>query len=433
MRARQRHGVWAAAMALLGLVAFGAPAQATDNVGLAMTGVTEIAAGALHTCAHQSGVVSCWGSNVNGALGDGTAGNARAVPRRVSGLPAGVVQVTAGGGHSCALTSGGDIWCWGDNAVAQVDYTAGPVVLEPRKLHITTEAGTPVRFRWVGAGGQHTCALSTTNVPWCWGEAVHGQLGRDDMGLTDLGPGPVEESFDDPWPYAVTLMAVGSDHTCMVSNGQLYCFGRNPDGRVGNGSTTTEGVFYPSPVSAANGFPAGGVTGISLGAAHSCASTQMRKVFCWGSNDFGRLGTSEQTGPTTSTTVPDQVEGGDSIDENASGLNFRADRVTAGVEHTCAYDLNGWAWCFGRGIHGQLGEQLPTTQRSRPLNTTWDASFPMMESVGRLSVVDAGSDHTCAISTKGIAYCWGLGAAGQLGDGSHASQGRPSTVMSPQP
>ena len=428
MRVRRRGKAWATAVALLAVVAQGAPAQAAHSTGLAMTGVAEIGGGWLHSCArHTDGAVSCWGSNLHGALGDGTAAHVRSFARRVPGLPGDVVQLSVGNAHTCVLTAGGDVWCWGSNLNGQISTQLDAVVPSPTKLTVTTGAGTPVRFGWIGAGNVHTCGLSTAGVPWCWGENGASQLGRQTM-LPQDGPAAVD-SPTGGWPAAVSKMDVGGDHSCALSGGSLFCWGYNTDGQLGNG-TTQHGV-RPTRVTAANGYPGGGVTGIALGLYHSCAATQSRQVFCWGNNDFGRLGVDAESGPATSTKVPDLVQADPAVQDNGVGAAFRADRVTAGQEHTCAWNLNGQAWCWGRNIHGQLGDQLPSTQRNQPLFKVWQSSLPMLEPVGTFGAVSAGSNHTCAVNSGGAAFCWGLGGAGQLGDGNYASQARPSTVMAP--
>jgi alpha-tubulin suppressor-like RCC1 family protein len=88
-------------------------------------GILEIAAGMSHTCfLLSSGDVQCCGYNADGELGDGTTSE-RHVLSSVTGLSPGVVAITAGSQHNCALLSSGGIECWGYNAWGQLGDGSG--------------------------------------------------------------------------------------------------------------------------------------------------------------------------------------------------------------------------------------------------------------------------------------------------------------------
>ncbi len=141
------------------------------NVNGLTSGVSAIATGLSHTCALTSGGgMKCWGSNTNGRLGDGSTVH-RLTWVDVNGLTSGVSAIAPGGEHTCALTSGGGVRCWGNNGNGQLG-----------------DGTTTQRLTWVNVNGlisgvsaittglYHTCALSGGGVK-CWGRNDYGQLG----------------------------------------------------------------------------------------------------------------------------------------------------------------------------------------------------------------------------------------------------------------
>ncbi|HEX6940942.1 MAG TPA: hypothetical protein VF158_16105 [Longimicrobiales bacterium] len=138
------------------------------------------------------------------------------------------------------------------------------------------------------------------------------------------------------------------------------------------------------------------LTRLSAGYDHICADGSDNKVYCWGNNGSGQLGDSTNTNGPTPVAV-----------QAPAGVTLSG--VAAGLYHTCAAGSDGKVYCWGSNEFGQLGDGT-NTNSSTPMAVEAPAGVT-------LSGVVAGSEHTCALSAAGPAYCWGTDLNGQLGDG----------------
>src|SRR5690606_10537983 len=144
----------------------------------------------------------------------------------------------------------------------------------------------------VAAGGSHTCARVGSGTVRCWGEASSGQLG---YGNTTSIPIPLTVDVD--LEGLVTALSSGVDHNCaLLDDGKVRCWGRNDRGQLGYGNTNNIGddelpnSVIPVPIlpqGIPNGTP---ITQIALGHSHSCVLFQTGDVLCWGDNFYGQLG-----------------------------------------------------------------------------------------------------------------------------------------------
>jgi alpha-tubulin suppressor-like RCC1 family protein len=372
----------------LGNGKFGYHLAPVDVSGLG-SGVAAIGAGADHTCALTvSGGVKCWGDNAYGQLGDGTT-TQRTTPVEVSGLTSGVATIATSWEHTCALTAGGGVKCWGANWDGQLgDGT-------------TTDRHTPVDVSGlssgvaaIAAGYEHTCALTTGGGVKCWGNNWYGQLGD---GTTTGRTTPVEVSGLSSGGAAI---ATGGFHTCaLTASGGVKCWGWNLYGQLGDGTTTDR----TTPVEA-SGLSSGGAA-IATGGFHTCALTASGGVKCWGANWYGQLG----DGTITQRTMPVDV----------SGLSSGVVAIAAGYYHTCALTAGGGVKCWGRNSYGQLGDETMTS-RNTPVDVSGLSSG--------VTAIAAGGEHTCALAAGGGVKCWGWNVHGQLGIGEFGCSPTPVTV-----
>lgn len=251
------------------------------------SGVTAISAGDEHTCALiTGGGAKCWGNNILGQLGDGSAVN-RFVPTDVTGLGSGVMAISAGGFHTCSLTAGGAAKCWGSNSQGQLgdDSTTGSSV----PIGVTSLGSGTVA---ISAGRYHTCALTVGGGVKCWGRNSSGQLGSNDT-ANRLVPTDVAGLSS-----GVIAVSAGGTHTCALTmSGGVKCWGSNLLGQLGDDSTTDR--LAPTDVSGLSN----GVVAISTGYFHTCALGADGGVKCWGYNGEGPLG----DGTTITRLVPTDV------------------------------------------------------------------------------------------------------------------------------
>jgi len=131
--------------------------------------VVEIASGRQFVCArHQTGLVSCWGSNSNGQLGNGNTTDSN---RPVAAAVTGAVQIAAGHQHSCALRASGVVSCWGGNSTGQLGNGTFTDSLAPVDVIGLTQVNS------IALGSAHSCARSAAGPAFCWGENLVNELG----------------------------------------------------------------------------------------------------------------------------------------------------------------------------------------------------------------------------------------------------------------
>ena len=261
-----------------------------DVVGLG-SGVTAVSAGWFRTCAITNiGGVKCWGQAFPGSgLGDGT-DQTRLVPVDVVGLGTGVAAVDVGGEHVCALTTAGGVKCWGKNDSGQL----GDGTLQDRLTPVDV-VGLSSGVIAVSAGAVHTCAITNLGRVKCWGmNHAAGSLG-DGTTTYRFQSTPVDVVGLDG---GVAAIAVGEYLTCVLTTeGAVLCWGASGGSGVGDGTaanrSTPVGVFGLSA----------GVTAIAHGGRYACALIRAGGIKCWGSSrtesNAGSLGDGINAGSLT--------------------------------------------------------------------------------------------------------------------------------------
>jgi len=231
--------------------------------------VSRLSVGFLHSCAIVASKVWCWGRNDNGQIGDNTT-TTRPTPVQLtlSGSSS-AAQVSAGFIFTCAITTGGEVQCWGDNKYGNLGDGTTTARLVPTKVPALSGATN------IATGWFNSCAIAG-GVLSCWGNNAFGQLGIGSY-TEQHTPQPVT------LPNTPIAVATGEHHTCaLLSNNQVWCWGNNDLGQLGKpgiaGSTT------PTQV------PGVLATSLTVGADHTCVVTTGGDTKCWGENSLGELG-----------------------------------------------------------------------------------------------------------------------------------------------
>ncbi|HUI05158.1 MAG TPA: MBG domain-containing protein, partial [Acidimicrobiales bacterium] len=228
-----------------------------------------------------------------------------------------------------------------------------------------------------------TQASAATTELYSWGDNSAGQLGT---GNTVNSTTPTKVQL--PTGVTATAAAAGADFSLAVgSDGNLYAWGDNGNGQLGNNSTTSSTT--PVVVAMPSGVTA---TSVAAGAAHSVALGSNGKVYDWGYNGFGQLGNASTTN--SNHPVVAALPAGTTVVAVAAGQDM-SEAMTAG----------GLVYAWGDGATGALGD-------GKNVNET----IPVEVNVASVTALAAGGYHSLVIAA-GTVYAYGYGAFGQLGNG----------------
>lgn len=240
----------------------------------------EVSSGGAHTCALEAitQTAYCWGSNDYGQLGLGTF-DQETSPEPV---PGGLLfeTLSTGGSHTCGIEAVTQkLYCWGRN-------DAGQLGIDNMSSNVSTptEVDNMRTYVSVYSGPEHTCAITTIGDTYCWGGNSDGQLGSDTGGVDSVTHLLV------PGNLNFVALDAASLHTCaLTATGQMYCWGANNNGQLGDGTTTSSAA--PMAVSGGITF-----TKMDLGGIHTCALSDAQIAYCWGSGSNGRIGNGSLAG-----------------------------------------------------------------------------------------------------------------------------------------
>jgi alpha-tubulin suppressor-like RCC1 family protein len=345
-----------------------------------------------------------------------------------------VVDAAAGGGHTLVITDSGDAYAFGYNYHGQLGnstYIEGngphgwnPV---PALIVLPGQVGPVVQ---VEGGGDFSFALTESGQLYAFGENTFGQLGNETNINQITGKA-------NPTPTLVTLpgqngpvveVAAGVLHTLVLTeSGQLYSFGGNYDGQLGRETTPAPGKWAnPTPTLVTLPAQEGKVVQIAAGRNSSFAVTESGQLYAFGENRYGQLGFEENSGP-----GPDPSE---NDHQTPTLVALPGDEpvaeVAAGSFHTLVLTADGQLYAFGKNTFGELGSS--TNNENQEANPT-PTVVALPGSAGQIDEFTAGYEDSFVLTSTGRLYSFGWNWFAELGRTTNNKSLKPNPVPTVAP
>ena len=366
-----------------------------------LSNVLQVSSGGQHSCALTlAGGVKCWGNGNNGRLGNNASSHENNPvdvdsSDGVSSNLGSIAQVSTGGKHTCALSFNRGVKCWGNGDSGQLGNKGNTDQDAPVDVKLENNSNLSSIVK-VSSGKNHTCALSSIGEVKCWGMGASGQLGNNSTGNKNFAVNVKNATSSTANLKEIVQISVGDDHTCALTiAGRVKCWGAGSNGRLGNGSDSANKSYPVNVVElvSQSPVPLTDVVQISSGGLHTCALKANGQVRCWGRGASGQLGTVSVTG----SNYPVVVIAGDGVTSPLGGIV----QVACGGRHTCLLDNNGQLRCMGMAGNGQLGDQA-TTSRNYPVLVAAGSTGLGALNAGTFRRSYRCINNTCSLDTIGI-------------------------------
>jgi hypothetical protein len=375
--------------------------------------LVNVVAGDTFSCARKGSRLGCWGDGmvVDALGGDAKLGVGGGIVRfgEFSAIPSLQPTSLAADGDQLCLVQAGQVLCLQpDEPTGSLDSLCA--ALGRCGYRLKQLQGLPELASSVDVASDHACAVMVSGKVACWGRNDRGQLGHA-PGTAGDAPCPDGEGVCNFTPSYVAALAgashvsVGSANglgtSCALTGVQLWCWGANHVGQLGQGNADSEP--HAQPVMLRHEYRTA-----SVGSQSVCAVSLNGTAFCWG----------DETG--LQRREPREVG---RLSEVTSGFFTTLNNIVqidTGRSHACAVDTEGRAWCWGCNAYGELGrgrsgafDGVNVVGRRARLCSVPGAS--RVESITDVAMVAVGTTHTCASRRDGSLRCWGHNSDGQVG------------------
>jgi len=349
--------------------------------GVAAKRVMEIATGAVASCARYSDrSVSCWGSNLYGQLGNGSATTVEnSVPVTVTGI-GNATQISVSDYAACARLTSSTLQCWG--AYNNDDLVMGTKYTTPQDMGISDVAEVKVSIN-------NICVRRTDGAVYCKNEGRNGQLGNGASNSATAWT-QVNDFGNTLVATAISSNSNGAANCALNSDGNVYCWGGNGEKLLGDANTS---LVFNTPHLIDN---LANVTKIGAGGGVICALKTANELRCWGNGNTGPLG--DGLSYTTLASYPNDPVQVTNL-SNVASFN-----VGNGV--ACAVLTDATAKCWGAN-----------NQKVIKNDATLKMLSPVALPITGISQMSSSGNFSCALKTNGDVQCWGYNANGRLGDG----------------
>ena len=354
------------------------------------------------------------------------------------------ISASTNGYFSLAAGSDGNAYAWGYNNNGQLgngttSYSGQSAPVMVRKPDRKAYPDLPADFTYlqVSAGTSHSLALGSDGNAYAWGYNQFGQLGD---GTSSSRNAPVRVKTPDrstypdlPADFTYVQVSAGTSHSLAVgSDGNVYAWGYNGDGQLGDGTSSSR--YTPVRVKTPDrstypDLPADFTyLQISVGNRHSLAVGSDGNVYAWGYNWYGQLG----DGTSSSQSTPVRVKTPDRKTYPDLPADFTYLQVSAGTYHSLAVGSDGNVYAWGANGYGRLGDGTGGSRNAPVRVKTPDRStYPDLPADFTYLQVSAGGDHSLAVGSDGNAWAWGCNRYGNLGDNSGSDSTVPVRVRDP--